>query len=141
MTEVLGYHHVNLSVTDLDASIGWYTKVLGLTERFRGEVDGMTKAVLAGPGGIALGLTAHGTLASGDAFSERRTGLDHVALLVADAAALEQWKERLDELGVAHSGIKPSLLGSLITLRDPDNVQLELFAPTGDAPTTEERSS
>lgn len=141
MAEVLGYHHVNLSVTDVEASVAWYTTVLGLVVRFRGEVDGMTKAVLTGPGGFLLGLTGHGSLASGDAFSERRTGLDHVALRVADVAGLEEWQRRLDALGIAHSGIKASVLGSLITVRDPDDVQLELFAPTAEGHPTEERSS
>ncbi len=30
MTEVLGYHHLSLSVTDLGKSTEWYQQVLGL---------------------------------------------------------------------------------------------------------------
>jgi len=36
---------------------------------------------------------------------------------------------RLDELGVAHSGIKHAHYGSGISFRDPDNIALEFFAP------------
>lgn len=43
-----------------------------------------------------------------DAFSEFRTGLDHLHLesLVPSRADLEAWASRLDELGIRHSGIK-----------------------------------
>jgi len=37
--------------------------------------------------------------------------------------------EWLDELGVPHSGIKQAALGAMIALRDPDNIQLELYWP------------
>ena len=47
---------------------------------------------------------------------------------------LDSWASRLDELGVRHSGIKqPSYTANaMLTFRDPDNIQLELFwrAPT-----------
>ena len=35
------------------------------------------------------------------------------------------WVKHLDALGVAHSGIKD---GHILTVRDPDNIQHELFA-------------
>jgi len=37
---------------------------------------------------------------------------------------LEAWVKHLDALGVAHPGIKD---GHILTVRDPDNIQLELF--------------
>jgi hypothetical protein len=36
--------------------------------------------------------------------------------------------ERLDGLGIPHSGIKDENGGPLLTLRDPDNIQIELHA-------------
>jgi len=44
-------------------------------------------------------------------------------------AELEDWQARFQERGIEHSEIKPSALGSLITFRDPDNIQLEVYAP------------
>lgn len=50
--------------------------------------------------------------------------MDHVAFAVADRRALELWATRLTELGVTHSGIKEATCGGVITLRDPDSIQL-----------------
>jgi catechol-2,3-dioxygenase len=68
-------------------------------------------------------------VAAGDAFQERRLGLDHVAFGVPDRAALEQWEKRLDELGIAHGDIVDAHYGSAISFRDPDGIALEFFAP------------
>ncbi len=74
-----------------------------------------------------MGLMCHEDRA-GDRFDERSVGLDHFALAVRDRATLEEWVRHLDQLGVAHSGIKDENGGPLITLRDPDNIQVELWA-------------
>jgi glyoxylase I family protein len=63
-----------------------------------------------------------------DRFDERAVGLDHLALRVPDRAALEAWAKHLDELGIAHSGVQEEVGGPLIVFRDPDNIQLELWA-------------
>jgi hypothetical protein len=41
---------------------------------------------------------------------------------------LEEWAADLDRIGVPHSGIKEENGGPLLTLRDPDNIQVELWA-------------
>lgn len=70
----------------------------------------------------------------GDQFSEHRAGLDHLEFLVATHEDLVGWAERLDELCVAHSGVRELTYtrNSMVTFRDPDNIQLEFFwrAPT-----------
>jgi hypothetical protein len=35
---------------------------------------------------------------------------------------------RLEELGIEHSPIAETPVGQVVTLRDPDNIQLEFFA-------------
>jgi catechol-2,3-dioxygenase len=77
---------------------------------------------------VLIGLVAHPGN-DGEPFSEFRTGLDHAELGVPSREALEEWVERLDELGVEHSGIKEAALGAMVTFRDPDNIQLELYWP------------
>ena len=67
----------------------------------------------------------------GEAFSETRTGLDHVSLKVASRSDLEAWTVWLDELDVTHTGIRhleEPFVYSTVVLRDPDGIQLELFA-------------
>ena len=56
-------------------------------------------------------------------------GLDHVAFGVADRDELEKWTRRLDEIGVAHGGIKDAAYGSGVSFRYPDGIALEIFAP------------
>jgi len=79
--------------------------------------------------GITLTLTAHDG-AAGDRFDERRTGMDHVSFAVPTMEALLEFKERFAEEGVDHSEIRPTASGAggMITFRDPDNIQLEVFA-------------
>ena len=47
----------------------------------------------------------------------------------SNRAELEKWETRLDELGIAHGGIKDASYGSGLSFRDPDNLPLEFFAP------------
>lgn len=79
--------------------------------------------------GTGFGFTDHGAKGSGDVFDEHRTGMDHLAFAVRDRATLEAWKARFEEHGVDHSDIAPSAVGDVIVFRDPDNVQLEVYAP------------
>jgi catechol 2,3-dioxygenase-like lactoylglutathione lyase family enzyme len=79
------------------------------------------------PCGVPVGLVVHDDAKSGG-FDERAAGLDHFAFRVADRQTLEEWAGRFDRLGVAHSGIQEENGGPLITLRDPDNIQIELWA-------------
>jgi glyoxylase I family protein len=73
-----------------------------------------------------LGVVKH---ASGEPgrFDERRIGMDHVALSVP-AEELPSWRQRLDDAGVPYTPPAPSALGEpLIVLRDPDNIQLQIY--------------
>jgi catechol-2,3-dioxygenase len=75
----------------------------------------------------------------GEPFKETRTGLDHLGLAVPRRADLEAWQTHLEGLGVARtaaadrpctqSPIADRPYGSVLVFRDPDNIQLELFAP------------
>jgi len=130
MPEITGYHHVSLTVPDAANSAAWYSQVLGLARLTGLEGDGFRKILLMHPASKAgFAVTEHRARGSGDAFSEFRTGMDHLAFAVAGRAALEAWKARFEELGVEHSEIKPSAMGDVIVFRDPDNIQLEVYAP------------
>jgi glyoxylase I family protein len=135
---IRGIHHLGLTVRDLEASAAWYAEVLGF--RRDGEYespDGTRRKVFLRHDGfpVRLGLTYHrdGVL---DGFDERRVGLDHLAFAVSDRAELDNWATRLDAAGVVHSSVAPanSIPGAaVLVLRDPDNIQLELFVdPSAD---------
>ncbi len=128
MAEIQGYHHVSLSVTDLAKSTEWYRETLGFEVDAEIEGDGFRRARLRAPGsGLTLTLTAH-EQQSGERFDERRTGVDHIAFDVGSAQAVQEFKGRFEQQGVVHSEVKQAAGGSaMITVRDPDNVQLEVF--------------
>ncbi|MEL7584755.1 MULTISPECIES: VOC family protein [Brevibacterium] len=133
---VTGLHHLSLTVTDLDRSLEWYQRVLGW-ERQPGTFPHYDRestgygVLLADPAsGMIIGLHTN-TANEGETFEESRTGLDHVSLQVEDRATLENWVEWLDELGIAHTGIRDltePFSYSTVVFRDPDNVQLEFVA-------------
>ncbi len=133
MAEVQGYHHVSLSVSDLGKSAEWYRQALGFETDAEIEGDGFRRTRLRAGSGLTLTLTAH-EQQSGETFDERRAGVDHIAFNVGSAEAVQELKGRFQELGVVHSDVKQAASGSaMITLRDPDNIQLEVFGGTFDA--------
>ena len=83
---------------------------------------------------LVLCLVGHAANA-GERFSEFHTGLDHLEFLVAEHDELQRWAERLDGLGIEHSGVKVLSYSqnAMITFRDPDGIQLEflLAGPLG----------
>lgn len=127
-----GVHHVTLNVQDVAASEQWYGDVLGFARLTGYGTETFQRVILrAGDGRMTLGLNRHTAPEAEQPFDERRAGLDHLAFQVPDREALEAWRERFESLGVTHSEIKPAAVpGSfLIVFRDPDGIQLELFAP------------
>ncbi len=125
--EVLGYHHLSLSVRELPRSTAWYQKVLGLEITAQIEGEGFQRTRMQGSGGaLTLTLTQHDTT-SQEPFDERRIGMDHVSFAVKPGS-VAMLKTRFEELGVEHSDLKDYPGGvSTITFRDPDNIQLEVF--------------
>ena len=129
-----GVHHFSPTVSDVEASAQWYIKVFGLdrlpaTFPHHGEDEGYA-VLLADPAtGLVIGLHAHPEHIQGD-FDERRTGLDHLSWGVESRAALDDWANWLDQVGVEHSGVIDEtnpIPYSVVVFRDPDNIQLEII--------------
>ncbi len=131
-----GVSHVELTVRDAERSGEWYRDVLGLRlvsypDEYRtpGVAARITNAIH--PTGLTLGFVQHDA-GDGTDFSELRVGLDHLAFAVESRAELQAWVEHLDARGVEHSPIQDMPYGSVVVLRDPDNIQLELIAVGSD---------
>jgi glyoxylase I family protein len=125
-----GTHHLTLTGTDLDRTVGWYQRVLGFQEviRYRNDVIGAHCGVLEHPGAArpTIGLRQY-DVQHDTRFDERRIGLDHLAFDVGGADALDQWLAHLASVGVTFSVTRlPEL--SITAFRDPDNIQIELCA-------------
>ncbi len=132
-----GFAHVRLTVTDLTRSRAFYDGVFGFPVAFEVPpgADDATREQLgflfggliyAVPDGL-LGLRP--VAPAGDVFDEDRVGLDHLCFAVADEAGMTEATEVLDEMGVAHGGLKDIGVGWVLEFRDPDGTALELFAP------------
>ena len=117
-------------------SAAWYSELLGLQVLYdyAGEDGRLHYIALVDPESqFVLALVGHQEH-SGELFSEFRTGLDHLEFLVDRREDLNDWAERLNGLGISHSGVKELKYtrNAMVTFRDPDNIQLEFFwrAPT-----------
>jgi catechol 2,3-dioxygenase-like lactoylglutathione lyase family enzyme len=133
---ITGIHHISVTATDLEASLAWYERVFRAQRvpmkfaHYEREDTGYGVLLVEPRSGLVLGIhTNSGN--DGAQFDESRTGLDHVGFNVASREELDAWADWLDELGVAHSGVRtgdePFQFATLV-FRDPDNIQLELFA-------------
>ena len=130
MPTIAGYSHLSFTVTDLGRSTEWYREVLGFELDSEVKGEGFRRNRMRHPDArITLTLTEHDA-GSGDRFDERRNGMDHVAFAVPTMEDILSFKERFEERGVDHSEIRASVSGAggVITFRDPDNIQLEVFA-------------
>lgn len=127
MPSFSGIDHIALTVTNLEVSLEFYEKVLGVVSD-AGMSDGpFTRKLLPLPDGSHLGLTQH-DLPGGTLFDPRSPGLDHVGFSCASRSELVQWAEHLESLGVAHSGVQDADYGSALSFKDPDGTAVEFFA-------------
>lgn len=111
--------HFQLNVSDLDASVAWYKRALGLTE-LRSE-PGRYVALQSGSGRFRMVLSARGRAGTPGA-------LDHIALAVSDVGALASWCEHLATIGIPNEGVKSNVAGQSVDLFDPDGNNIELIS-------------
>jgi catechol 2,3-dioxygenase-like lactoylglutathione lyase family enzyme len=83
------FHHVGISVADLDAAVDWYQRALGLTTQFPFEVPGLRGAMLESADGYRVELLEREGSGAGlagaqpdDALLTR--GYGHFAIMVDD---------------------------------------------------------
>ena len=99
---ITGIAHIELSVSDVDASVAWYCRVLGAKDVWRGRNDegGYRACAIREPvTGTVLAFTQHDRIEGGP-FAPLRTGLDPI-----------------DD--------RDSVVS--MTLKDPDGIALEFY--------------
>ncbi|MBA4070249.1 MAG: hypothetical protein C0497_00170 [Gemmatimonas sp.] len=116
----LGKAH--LQVTDLERSLDFYTRVLGLHVLSQEEgagalgVVGDGRAILELRGGASQPVPRGG-----------RQGLFHVAILLPDRASLGRFLVHLRDIG-ERAGASDHLVSEAIYLSDPDGLGIEVYA-------------
>ncbi len=99
---------------------------MGFARVHEWQQDTFRGCTLVDASGFAVSVMSHDATGR-DRFEESRVGLDHLAFRVRDRAELDEWVVHLDRLGVTHTGVMEAHMGDTIVMRDPDNIQLELF--------------
>jgi glyoxylase I family protein len=132
-------HHLALTVRDLEASIDWYGQVFGIHYQMDAPHPGGFAQLLSDDAWQLVIVLHRHDANSGETFLESRTGLDHAGFMVPTREDLVAWQSHLEEHGVARaeaadrpltqSPIADEPYGSVLVFRDPDNIQLEFFAP------------
>jgi glyoxylase I family protein len=132
-------HHIALTVTSFETSLPWYERVFGIGYQMEEAHEGGVGKLLTDPEWRLIIVLHEHEGNECERFSPTRTGLDHVGLMVPGRADLEAWQAHLEENGVARiavadrpltqSAIADRPYGSVLVFRDPDNIQLEFFAP------------
>jgi glyoxylase I family protein len=123
---------VELTVGNVERSKAWYHDVLGFTVVLA-ETDtpdffeGRVISVLHPGSGVTIGLVQHENGEPGP-FSEFRVGLDHLSFSVDTRSDLEEWVAHFQQHRVDYSPINDMPYASVVVFRDPDGIQLELFA-------------
>jgi catechol 2,3-dioxygenase-like lactoylglutathione lyase family enzyme len=131
-------HHIAITVTDLDASVEWYEQIFAIRRHDDEPHEGGLGRLLADDSmSLVIVLHRHDTN-DGSLFAETVTGLDHVGLVVPGRGDLVSWQQHLEAHGVeradradrplTQSPITDRPYGSVLVFRDPDNIQLELYA-------------
>jgi glyoxylase I family protein len=125
--ELAGFHHVALTVPDLDSTAVWYEEILGLEEVFREEGDTRRAIVYRFAGGVhpAVGLVWHD--GATERFDPCAIGLDHLSFAVAQREDLDEWVRHLDARGVVHSGVVDVPPGAIVNFSDPSGIALAIF--------------
>ena len=114
---------VSLQVAQLERSIEFYQRVLGLRVVERDERSASLAA--ADEDEPLVVLREHPHVATGSGAG--RLGLYHFAILMPDRAALGRFVAHLAEIG-ARAGASDHLVSEALYLRDPDGLGIEVYA-------------
>jgi glyoxylase I family protein len=119
--------HISLSVRDAEKTASWWKDVFGLRELVRlDHEEGWHGILLELTEAIAIEFQQHDAN-GGESFDPVRTGFDHLGLAVDSRDDLVEWQAHFESLGVVHTPVVDREYGSVLTFKDPDRIQFELF--------------
>ncbi|MBW8172676.1 VOC family protein [Ornithinimicrobium sp. Arc0846-15] len=128
MPKLLGIDHLAITVSDLDASIVFYSQLWDTEPVGWLSGEGLKRRMFQLPSGTMIGLTVHDAGTSGE-FNAYSPGMDHLGFGVASLSDLHEWVAHLDSVGIAHSGVIEADYGHALSVKDPDGTALEFFVP------------
>ncbi|WP_007507766.1 VOC family protein [Pseudofrankia saprophytica] len=125
--KIVCFSHLGITVTDISASVDFYTRILGLVRRFTDERDGWTRVGLEVNGTMVELFSPHVSADlwhSIDPFYPKDLGRPKIALTVADAAATYQ---SLIEAGITPlCPVTTTRVSAFFFIADPDGTPIQL---------------
>ncbi len=124
---ITGFSHIQLVVSDLDASAGWYRDVLGLEQFAAGAMTaGGRYCALRHPGArFVVGLQ------DGLAPGAGAPMVQHLSFACSSQAEIEAWRARCAALGYDVGAVFEEAVSYNAQARDPDGFVVEFTAPKG----------
>jgi len=119
--------HISFSARDNEASARWWREVFDLKELDRTAADGWTAILLIHPETATIIEFQQHDANRGEIFDPARTGFDHMGFKVDRRADLDEWQAHFERLGVQHTPVVDREYGSVLTFKDPDGIQFEMF--------------
>lgn len=123
---ITGIAHIEFTVTDLQRSVDFYSKLPGFK-----IIRDYPHFKMFECGGIQIGITDHSDGQTENRFNEFNVGLDHLSFSVSSREDLDEVLDFFDKENIPHGEINDLGDGNFdIAFRDPDNIQLEFsFSP------------
>jgi len=123
--------HISFSARDARACADWFMRVLDFNPLDEVEGEGWKGILVIHPASTTILEFQQHDANAGELFDPRRTGLDHVGFLVTTRAELDEWQRHFQTLGVDFTPVVDRDYGGVLTFRDPDKRQFEMFYREG----------
>jgi glyoxylase I family protein len=123
--------HISFSARDAERSAAWWREVFDMVDIDRVQGDGWRGILLIHPPTATIIEFQQHDANQGERFDPARTGFDHLGFKVDDPAELDEWQRHFEEHGVTFTPVAHNEYGSVLTFKDPDGIQFEMFYRTG----------
>ncbi len=123
--------HISFSARDAERSAHWWREIFGLKDLDRARGDGWRAILLIHPATATIVEFQQHDANRGEPFDPARTGFDHMGFKVDDPAELDVWQRHFEEHGVIFTPVVHRDYGSVLTFKDPDGIQFEMFYRDG----------
>lgn len=119
--------HISFSARDAERSAAWWRDVFGFENLERVSGEGWFGILLIHPQTSTIIEFQQHEANRGEEFDPVRTGFDHIGFKVDSPAELDIWQEHFERHGVIHTPVVHHEYGSVLTFKDPDRLQFEMF--------------
>ncbi len=123
--------HISFSVRDAEATAQWWRDVCGLGDLDRVSGERWEGILLIHPATATVLEYQQHDANQGERFDPTRTGFDHLGFKVDDPRQLDEWQAHFEQHGVTFTPVVHHEYGSVLTFKDPDGIQFEMFYRQG----------